>query len=168
MEIEVSRGALVSVLVSVLVLLFLLIGLAVSPRDGSGAPLVLSPSYLATQRYLDASRGWTEDLSRVDEDLVALLENQGNIYSQGQEAERVFTALLATSREVEQTEAPVSLSSLQSSLIETTKAYLQAARQGLVYAGAPTEENSRAVLKALKSARAQLDELERKTCPPEI
>ena len=168
MEIEVSRGAFVSVLASVLVLLFLLIGLAVSPRDGSGAPLVLSPSYLATQRYLDASGEWLKDLSRVDDDLVALLEEQGNIYSHGQEAERVFTAVLATSGEVEQTEAPVSLSSLQSSLIETTNTYLQAARQGLIYAGAPTEGNSQAVLKALKSARAQLDELERKTCPPEI
>ena len=79
MEIEVSRGALVSVLTSVLLLLLLSIGLMVSPRDGAGTPLVLSPSYLATQRYLDASGEWLKDLSRVDEDLAALLEEQGNI-----------------------------------------------------------------------------------------
>ena len=158
MEIEFSRPALAALTVLVVTAALVVLGRAVTPSTGNGDLLVLSPAYVATVRYLKAAQGRLDRLAEVDADLVRVLEAQGNIYTQGRDAERAFEKALATAREIEQRRAPLSLATLQTALSHAAGAYVQAARAALLWVSAPTAENRQAVDAALEMALAGLSE----------
>jgi hypothetical protein len=157
MEVEFSRGSLYAIGGVIILTLLALLGHAVTPLDGDGQPLMLSPSYVATVRYLKAAQGWMDRMAQLDADLTEAIEEEGNIYTQGRDAERAFERALSIAREVEQGKAPPALASLQAALTRSTHACVQAARAALLYVSAPSAENRQAVDVALDAARSELD-----------
>ena len=157
MELEFSRRSLCSIGSVIILTLLALLGRAITPIAGDGQPLVLSPSHVATVRYLKTARGWLDKMAQIDTDLVEVMEAQGNIYTQGRDAERAFEKALSIAREVEQGKAPPALASLQTALTRSVHACVQAARAALLYVSAPSAENRQAVDVALDATRRELD-----------
>jgi hypothetical protein len=158
MELEFSRSTLYTIGAAIILALLAFLGRAVTPIDGDGQPLVLSPAYVATVRYLKTAQGWLDRLAQIDADLTEVMEAQGNIYTQGRDAERAFEKALSVAREVEQGKAPPALASLQAALTPSAVACVQAARAVLLYVSAPSTENRQAVGEALDAARSKLEE----------
>ena len=157
MELEVSRGTAYTAAAALCVVVMTLLGWTGTPVDASGEPLVLSPAYVATMRYLKTVQGWLEALQQLDVDLVATMEGTGNLYRQGHDAEKAFERMLAIAREVEQAKTPPSLIALQSAIDQSASTYVRAARAVLVYVSAPSEENQQAVTQGLETARTKLE-----------
>ena len=157
MELEFSRSTLYAIVAAITLTLLAFLGRVVTPIAGDGQPLVLSPAYVATVRYLKTAQGWLERMAQIDADLTEVMDAQGNIYTQGRDAERAFEKALSITREVEQSKTPPALASLQAALTQSTHAYVQAARTALLYVSAPSAENRRAVNEALDVARGELD-----------
>ena len=65
MELELSRGTVYAFTVVLLAGVLTLFGSTVTPVDGDGEPLVLSPAYVATMRYLRTTQGWLEELQKT-------------------------------------------------------------------------------------------------------
>lgn len=157
MELEFSRRTIYAIISVTLIILLAILGSAVTPVDGSGQLLVLSPDYVATVRYLKAVQGWLDRLAQIDADLVEVMEEQGNIYTQGRDAERAFERALSVVREVEQGKAPPALASLRTALSQAASGYVQAARAVLLWVSAPSAENRQGVDEALDAARGKLE-----------
>ena len=157
MELEVSRGTAYTVAAILFVAVLTLLGWTVTPVNAAGEPLVLSPAYVATMRYLKTAQGWLEAFQQLDIDLVETMEGTGNLYRQGRDAEKAFERMLAIAREIEQAKTPPSLVALQSVIDQSAGAYVQAARSMLVYVSAPSEENQQVVTQGLETARAGLE-----------
>jgi hypothetical protein len=157
MELEVPRGTAYTAIATLFVVVLTFLGWTVTPVDAAGDPLVLSPAYVATMRYLKTAQEWLGALQRVDADLVGTMEGTGNLYRQGRDAERTFERVLTIGREVEQTKTPPSLMALQSAIEQSTSTYVQAAHLLLVYVSAPSEENQQAVTQGLETARTKLE-----------
>ena len=157
MELEFSRRALYTMGATITLALLAFLGRAVTPIDDDGQPLVLSPAYVATVRYLKMAQGWLDRLVQIDADLTEVMETQGNIYTQGRDAERAFEKALSVAREIEQGKAPPALASLQAALTQSAHACVQAARAALLYVSAPSAENRQAVDGALDAARSEID-----------
>jgi hypothetical protein len=157
MELEFSRSTLYAVGAVIALALLAFLGRAVTPIAGDGQPLVLSPAYVATVRYLKTTQGWLERMAQLSTDLAEAIEEEGNIYTQGRDAERAFAKALSIAREVEQGNAPPALASLQTDLTQSAHACVQAARAALLYVSAPSAENRQVVDEALGAARSELD-----------
>jgi hypothetical protein len=157
MELEVPRGTAYTAAATLFVVILTLLGWTVTPVDAAGDPLVLSPAYVATMRYLKTAQGWLEALQQVDADLVETMEGTGNLYRQGRDAEKAFEKALAIAREIEQAKTPPSLMALQSAIDQSATACVQAARAMLVYVSAPSEENQQSVTQGLETARTRLN-----------
>ena len=157
MEVEFSRGSFYAIGGVTILTLLALLGRAITPLDGDGHPLVLSPAYVATVRYLKTAQGWLDKMAQIDADLVEVMDAQGNIYTQGRDAERAFEKALSIAREVEQGKAPPALASLQAALTWSAHASVQAARAVLLYVSAPSAENRQTVEEALDAALRELD-----------
>jgi hypothetical protein len=157
MELEVPRGTAYTAAATLFVVTLTLLGWTVTPVDAAGDPLVLSPAYVATMRYLKTAQGWLEALQQVDADLVGTMEGTGNLYRQGRDAEKAFERVVTIAREVEQAKTPASLIALQSTIEQSASAYVRAGRAVLVYVSAPSEENQQAVTQGLETARTKLE-----------
>jgi hypothetical protein len=155
MELEFSRSTLYAIGAAIALVFLAFLGRAVTPIDGDGLPLVLSPAYVATVRYLRTAQGWMDTMAQLDADLTEAIEEEGNIYTQGRDAERAFEKTMSVAREVEQGKAPPALASLQAALTRSAHACVQAARAALLYVSAPSAENRQAVDEALDAARGE-------------
>jgi len=156
MELEVPRGTAYTAAAMLVVVVLTLLGWTVTPVDAAGDPLVLSPAYVATMRYLKTVQGWLEALHQLDVDLVETMEGTGNLYKQGRDAEKAFEGILVIAREIKQAKTPPSLMALHSAIEQGANAYVQAARSVLVYVSAPSEENRQIVTQGLETARTRL------------
>jgi hypothetical protein len=157
MELEFSRSTLYAVGAVIALALLAFLGCAITPIAGDGQPLILSPAYVATVRYLKTAQTWMDRMAQLDADLAEVMDEQGNIYTQGRDAERAFEKALSIAREVEQGKAPPALASLQAALTRAVHACVQAARAALLYVSAPSAENRQAVDEALDAAHGELD-----------
>lgn len=155
MELEFSPRTVWAIVGVALVILLIVLGRAVTPIAGDGRPLALSPAYVTTVRYLKAVQGWLDRLARIDTDLIEVMGEQGNIYTQSRDAERAFERALSVAREVEQGKAPLSLASLQAALTRSARACVQAAHAALLYVSTPSAENRQTVDEALDAARSE-------------
>jgi hypothetical protein len=157
MELEFSRSTLYAIGAAIALTLFALLGRAVTPIASDGQLLVLSPAYVATVRYLKTAQAWMDKMAQLDADLTEAIEEKGNIYTQGRNAERAFEKALSIAREVEQGKAPPALASLQAALTRSAHACVQATRAALLYVSAPSAENRQAADEARDAVRTELD-----------
>jgi hypothetical protein len=157
MELEVPRGTAYTAAAFLFAVFLTLLGWTVTPVNAADEPLVLSPAYVATMRYLKTVQGWLEALQQVDANLTKTMQGAGNLYRQGHDAETAFERTLAVAREMEQAKTPPSLMALQSAIEQSASAYVQAARSVLVYVSAPSEENQQVVTQGRETARVELE-----------
>ncbi len=155
MELEVSKKALAAYGLVFFLTALALLGWTVTPVTGDGTLLVLSPAYVATMRYLKSSQSWLDELAGVDDDLVHVVSDEGNFYTQGRSAEKTFEIVVSIAREIEQAKTPPALLSLQTALRKCAASYVMAARAVLAYVSAPSEENRQVVDQRLVTARKQ-------------
>ncbi len=136
------------------------LGRAVTPRDNSGEPLILSPSLKATIAYRAQARRWVERLHHLDADLQALLTGDRDIYTQTEAVNDLLERALGLAQEVELSRAPAALAGLRQLLVQTGLTYLDTTRAAADWVGAPLAENEQVTLDFLGQARALLTQAE--------
>lgn len=168
-HLRLSKRLIRSVGITLAVIAFLvacyLIGDALTPRDAQGDPLIFSPTVRNTEMYQRAAIRWAQEMSAVDDGLVALLAQDNltdpaQLYAAGDKAQRLVDRAAAVVRGAEFTAAPPALVGLSEQSKATANAYLQAALATTRWIGAPTPEDRRATNELLLQARAARQTLE--------
>lgn len=135
------------------------LGTGVTPRDGEGRPMLLSPSLRAAEMYRRRAARWTERMAAVDLHLSALLAveetaDATELYAQTQEMQEVGEETADLAREVGASSVPVALVGLREQSRAAADAYLEATLLTARWLSAPSESSRREALEALRSARA--------------
>ena len=154
------RRVTFAVLIPLVIVGLVYLGRSVTPRDKSGAPLMLSPSLKAMLAYRAQARQWVERLRDLDTDLTALLSEDRDIYYQTEAANDLLDRGLGLAQEIEVSRAPAALAGLRQLLAQTSLAYLDTTRAAADWVGAPLPENEQGVLDLLGQARALLAQVE--------
>ncbi|HDQ72730.1 MAG TPA: hypothetical protein ENN19_11645 [Chloroflexi bacterium] len=161
---RISPSILLILLIPLAVAGLYRLGVAVTPRDGSGHPMVLSPSLHAARQYLKQARTWLDDLAQIDTDLAALLdesdETAEELYAQGQQMQKVGERTTGLAQRVALAETPVALVGLRDRFVAATGAYRDAALATARWLNAPTEAAHQVAITALQEARSLRIELE--------
>jgi len=151
------------------VVLFLVVcyilGDHLTPRDGAGRPLVLSPSVRAAEGYRRATLRWMAEMEEIDHRLTALLAegevtDPALLYRLSQETQEVVDRATRLERDVAFTIPPPALTGLAEQVRDAADAYLEAALSTTRWVGAPEPEGYRSALEALRSARGLRQRLE--------
>lgn len=169
MEIEVPRR-LVATVVALLVLLTLaLIGLAVSPRDAGGHPLLLSPERRAVLHYQNRCRDWIHRLESLQSRLNALTPasvedlqpaaSPGDLYHRAQEAQRILDAVTVLRREIEQTRVPPTMTGVHALIAASVQVYYTWAETLSAYIGAPSPQGVQELNRLRQEAAQSLAQL---------
>ena len=135
------------------------LGNRLTPRDGAGRPLILSPSIYAAERYRRAALEWLGTWEEVDRGLTGLLAegevtDPAQLYAMSREAERLVQTAMAVAQDAAFTPPPTGLVGLAERLRSAAEAHLAAAQAAARWVGAPEPENRYAALEALRTARA--------------
>ena len=159
-EVEIPRGILSTVLVLVLTLGVGLLGWWVSPRDAQGRPMLLSPRVASMRRYYRLSRAWYREIAQVHHDLVSLLqEDQGSLLVQTKRLDGVFLTIGQVYQAWKKTPPPPALDALARQVEKTVLAYRKAAQATSEYLSRPGDDTRAQALKALQTAKTELDAL---------
>lgn len=167
MEIEIPRRLTAIVLSLAFLVILTLVGLAASPRDASGHPLLLSPERRAVLHYLNRSRDWARRLESLQSRLDALTPggdfqpaaSPGDLYRQAQEAQRILDALDAIRREVERARVPPSMVGVHDLVTASVQAHLAWAEAISAYIGAPSPQGMQGVAQLRQEAVQSLAQL---------
>jgi hypothetical protein len=162
---RVLRGVLWALLALGVVIGLYALGVAVTPLDSAGRPLVLSPSLRAAERYRVRAVAWVAQMADIDHRLDALLAADGTtdpaeLYAQGQEMQEIGEAAVNLSQRLEAVEVPVALVGLREQACAASDAYVEAAMLVARWLGAPSEAGFQSALEALHAARSLRMELE--------
>ena len=146
---------------SVLVLVAGLYGMGawVTPRDGTGRPMVWVPSLRAAEQYRSQTREWVDDMTDVDRRLTAILSGETGteaveLYTRGQEMQAIGEKAATLAQQVETDEVPVSLVGLRERAQTAANTYLEAALAAARWLSAPSEAGHQAAEEMLRAARA--------------
>ncbi len=135
-----------------------LLGARLTPRDGAGRPLLLSPSVYAAEKYRQMVLRWMREMERVDRDLTALLSVDGGadpvrLYGLVHEVEGLIDRAIAIHREAAFSTPPPALTGFAEQIRAAAEAHHQAVLAAAQWVGAPEPENRRAALEVLRRAR---------------
>lgn len=141
------------------------LGQALTPRDGTGRPVALSPSVWAAERYRRTVLRWLDRMESLDEGLENLLTqadltDPAALYRSSDQAQRLTGEAAALVQAATFTAAPVSLSSLRDLAVRAAEGYWKAAEASARWVGAPEEVTRKEALEALEQARQARQELE--------
>lgn len=141
------------------------LGAAVTPVDGEGHCLILSPSLRAAEVYRQRAQAWLEQLAEIDRRLVTLLDweesnDPAEIVAQGQEMQGIGEMAAAVAGEAHAVEVPVALVGLREQAEGSADAYLEAALLTARWLSGPSEGGWREALETLRLARALRMEME--------
>jgi len=134
------------------------LGAIVSPAGEDGQPLLFSPRLAEIKAYQRQAAGWVgalEDVQVVFDEILSSPE--GDLFSQDRELSRAYGQLVRMLAEIDGTEAPASLTGLQSLLFDTVSAYLEAAARISSWISEPTQENAETAALALAEAANLLE-----------
>jgi len=153
-----------------LTVIVVLVGLYVlgdrmSPRDGEGRPLILSPSVRAAEGYLRSVQKWVGRMKELDDGLSLLLTEDSSadpamLYDQSERVQRLMGQATALLSDAEFTPPPPALVGLQTQAQAAAQAHFEATQAAAFWVGAPQEDNLRAALGALEQAREIRRQLE--------
>ena len=75
-ELALSEGQMqkVGIIILCLVMLLSTVGFFVSPRDGEGKPILLSPEVKAMEDYRRSAQSWMDQLRALDSEIAGLLQ----------------------------------------------------------------------------------------------
>lgn len=162
MEIEIRRETATTIVVSLLLLIFGLIGYAASPRDDAGRPVLLLPDVRAVEEYRRSVSGWAERWRALDTSLQEIVAGDANsdLLAVSRKAQRTFEQTVALAREVDAAESPASLLGLREQASASALAYVEASVAVARWVSAPSVENRDAAQQALVGAGRALSALE--------
>lgn len=145
-----------------LVFLFILVGIAVSPLDEQGRPVLLLPEVKAIGDYRRALNDRLRDLAALDSEIAGILavERQGDLFTQSRNAQQTLEHAVRLAQQVDRTPAPPVAAGIHAQLLNTALAYLETARAALQWVSTPLEENREVAREYLEQARAMKAELE--------
>jgi hypothetical protein len=145
-------------------MIFGLIGWAVSPEDESGQPLLLLPGVKEVEEYRRKANSWTEDMKLLDGRLAVLLNgNTSSLYTQSKNAQDLFSDYVALVQDIENTEAPAALTGLKNMLSNSSNAYINACQSALIWVSNSSAENLVYTEQLVDTAQDLLRELESST-----
>ena len=127
---------LVGAILLVLLAIFTVVGLAVSPRGADG-PLVLTPERRAVLRFLRAADGWAGEMDFILGDLDAIARSTGNVYSRSQQAIRLRERAGSLAGRIDAFKAPASMMAVHSLAREAAGATLRYADAVNEHVGVP-------------------------------
>jgi hypothetical protein len=112
--------------------------------------------------YQRSSRQWINNLQSLDRQIATIAANQqGDLFSQSQEAQSALQQAVNLAQEIDRTAFPPSAVSLHDEMAATSLSYLDAARAMMVWVGAPEESKRSQMYEKLALARQLLDTLEK-------
>jgi hypothetical protein len=138
-EIEVPRRLLIGAVSLVLLAIFTIVGLAVSPRGADG-PLVLTPERRAVLRFLRAADGWAGEMDLILGDLDAIARSTGDIYNRSQQAIRLRERAGSLAGRIDAFKAPAAMMAVHSLAREAASATLRYADAVNGHVGVPRSD----------------------------
>jgi hypothetical protein len=162
MEVEVRRDVLLITGVALLLTLLGTAGYAVSPRDDAGRPVLLWPEVRAVEQYRYAVAGWAAQWRELNSTLLDAMkiENGRDLLSTSQDSQKAFEQAVAMERDVNTTEAPVSLIGLHDQAEITALSYVNASVAVARWVSAPSADNQATAELAIAEAENRLASLE--------
>lgn len=159
-----NKSEITLIIIVISILVFGAIGWRTTPKDEKGQPVLLLPDVKKVEDYRRKSGGWVEELKLLDGKLAVLMSgNTDSLYSQSKNSQDLFADYVKLAQEVENTEAPASLTGLKDELINTTYAYLNAGQSALKWVSTPTTENFDTTQDFIETAQSLLSNLEKNT-----
>jgi len=166
-EIALSEAQIQKVGITILCLMMLLsvVGFFVSPRDGEGMPILLSPEVKAVEDYRRSAQSGMEQLRVLDSEIAGLLQTnqQGDLFTQSRQAQQMLEHAVDLARQVDQTQTPAAALGYQEQMYAATMNYLEAARAGMRWVSAPEQARMDEAQTKLDQARAARNTLENNT-----
>lgn len=145
-----------------LVVLVSVIGFFVSPRDGDGRPILLSPDVKAVEDYRRSAQSWMEQLRTLDGEIAGLLQtdNHGDLFSQSRQAQQMLQHAVDLAKQVDQTQTPAAALGYHEQMYSAAMVYLEAARAGMRWVSAPEQSRKDEAQAKLVQAQAERKTLE--------
>lgn len=142
--------------------LIVILGLGISPRDREGRPLLLSPNVKAVEDYRRSLVGWHVRLIELEGRIARVLSNNygGDLFSQSSAGQKVLNETLQILDEIDQTAAIPAAVPARELALNAASATLSAAQSALIWVSAPTPANLSSAQQALESAQAEMSILE--------
>ena len=139
----------------------LLLGIAVSPLDGQGRPLLLSPGVKAVEDYRRSLSTWDADLTTLNSQMAGLLASgQADLFSQSSQGQQILDETQNILEEIDLTPTTAAAMPARDLALQAGRSTLVAAQATLLWISAPTPANLEAARQALETARADLASLE--------
>lgn len=159
-----NKSEIALILITAALIIFGVVGWLVTPKDEKGQPILLLPDVKAVENYRRKAKDWTEEFGLLDGRLAVLLSgNTKSLYSQSKSSQDLFADFVKLAKEVENAEAPVALTGLKDTLINTSYSYLSATQSALVWVSDPSAENLVSTETLVKDAQLLKSELENST-----
>lgn len=163
MEIDIPRRLLVLPTAALVTLTLALIGVAVSPRDAGGHPLLLTPQRRAILRYLQWCREWADHLAdlegRLDEVMPESpgstpqpLPAPGDLYRRAQQAEGALRTAAGLQLDAERAHVPLPMVGLHSLVTAAAQAHTAWAEATVAYVGAPSVQAASGLVELRQAA----------------
>ena len=142
--------------------IFVFIGLLVSPIDDQGQPVLLLPDVKAVESYQKQVQNWLSDLNDLDGEIKNVLagDQQGDLFSQSRIAQRTLEHAVKIAQEVDRCEVPPVGAGFHENFLSMVLNYLEASRAALQWISVPEEENLNQAVELLESSRQMKAELE--------
>jgi len=138
----------------------LVLGFLSSPLDDNGHPLLLTPRLAQIVRYHREIRKWAVQLQTIHRSLSeALAHPEQALFEQDQEVNRIYGDLLRIQREVDGTEVPLTMESLNMMMKSTLDDSIAAAQSTAAWVGEPSEAHHLQAKTALEAASEALGRL---------
>jgi hypothetical protein len=145
-----------------IVVIFIIIGIIVSPQDELGKPILLLPEVKSIEDYRHSARYWISELSSIDSEIDQLLRSvdMGDVFTQSRAAQSILQSSVNLAQQVDQIDVPTVGIGLHQQILTTALSYVEAARSTVKWISVPESENKEAALNQLDEARILRKELE--------
>lgn len=164
-EVVLSQEQLqkVGIIILCMVVLLSVIGFIISPRDGDGRPILLSPDVKAVEDYRRSAQAWMEQLRILNGEIAGLLQtdNQGDLFTQSRQTQQMLQHAVDLAKQVDQTQTPAAALGYHEQMYSAAMAYLEAARAAMRWVSAPEQgrkEEAQARLYLAQTARKILED----------
>lgn len=163
-EIQISEEQIHKVgwIAACLAVLFIIIGVVVSPRDELGKPILLLPEVKAIEDYRQNASHWISELAVIDGEIDQLLNGDqvGDMFTQSRSAQSTLQTAVNLAQEIDRADIPTVGIGIHQQILTTSLNYLEAARSTVQWISAPNDENRDTALEDLASAQESRKELE--------
>ena len=146
----------------VIAVLFIIIGVFVSPLDDLGKPVLLLPEVKAVENYRRSVQSWISELTVLDGEITHVIaaDQQGDLFTQSRSAQQTLQHAVDLAQRVDRTKIPPIGVGIHEQVLSTTLTYLESARSALQWVSAPEKENQDMATQILEEARKLKTELE--------